>query len=249
MFPLRDHNPSERRPFVTYALLAVNALVFLYMWPLYGSTAASQVFVDYGMIPQRLSQGVDLETLVTSMFLHGGFMHFAGNMLFLWIFGDNLEDMLGHVRFLLFYLATGIAAALLQYATDPGSPVPMIGASGAIAGVMGGYLLLFPKAKVDVLFIIVIIFKIIPIPAWAALLVWFGLQLFNGVASFGVEGGGVAHWAHAGGFIAGFALIAPLWMRLGAQRFWDRTDGHPDHPEAKYKLTRTSVPRTGRRKR
>lgn len=249
MFPIRDHNPSERVPFVTYALVVMNALVFLYMWPHYGTIGASQVFVDYGMIPARLSHGSGIETLITSMFLHGGFMHFAGNMLFLWIFGDNLEDMLGHVRFLLFYLTAGIAAALLQYATDPGSPVPMVGASGAIAGVMGGYLLLFPKAKVDVLFIIVIIFKIIPIPAWAALLVWFGLQLFNGVSSFGADGGGVAHWAHAGGFIAGFALIAPLWLRLGAQRFWDRTDGHPDHPEATYRLTRTSVPRSGQRRK
>ena len=249
MFPIRDHNPSERRPFITFALLAVNTVIFLYMWPLYGSAEASQVFIDYGMIPQRLSLGLSPETLITSMFLHGGFMHFAGNMLFLWIFGDNLEDMLGHVRFLLFYLATGIAAALLQYATDPSSTIPMIGASGAIAGVMGGYLLLFPKAKIDVLFIIVIIFKIIPIPAWAALLVWFGLQLFNGVASFGMDGGGVAHWAHAGGFIAGLALITPLWLRLGAQRFWSRTDGHPDHPEAKYKLSRSSIPRTRRHKR
>ncbi len=185
MFPIRDHNPSERVPFVTYALLAVNTVVFLYMWPLYETAAATQVFIDFGMIPARLLHGFGLETLITSMFLHGGFMHFAGNMLFLWIFGDNLEDMLGHVLFLLFYLATGIAAALLQFATDPGSSVPMIGASGAIAGVMGGYLLLFPKAKVDVLFIIVIIFKIIPIPAWVALLVWFGLQLFNGVSTLG----------------------------------------------------------------
>ncbi|MCK0143040.1 rhomboid family intramembrane serine protease [Aliiroseovarius sp. F20344] len=249
MFPLRDHNPSERRPVVTYGLLAANTLVFLFMLPLYGSSAASEIFVSYGMIPARLSQGAELETLITSMFLHGGFMHFAGNMLFLWIFGDNLEDMLGHVKFLLFYLATGIAAALLQYVTDPSSAVPMIGASGAIAGVMGGYLLLFPKARVDVLFIIVIIIRVIPIPAWAALLVWFGLQLFNGVASFGAEGGGVAHWAHAGGFIAGFAIVLPLWLRLGAQRFWERTDGHPDHPEAKYKLTRSSIPRTGRRRR
>lgn len=249
MFPIRDHNPSLRVPLVTYGLLVANTLVFLYMWPLYGSTEALQMFVDYGLIPNRLSYGFAPETLVTSMFLHGGFMHFAGNMLFLWIFGDNLEDMLGHVRFGLFYLATGIAAALLQYATDPSSQVPIIGASGAIAGVMGGYLLLFPKSKVDVLFIIVIFFKIIPIPAWAALLVWFGLQLFNGVAAFGANGGGVAHWAHAGGFIAGFVLIAPLWLRLGAQRFWNRTDGHPDHPEAKYRLTRSSIPRSGQRRR
>jgi membrane associated rhomboid family serine protease len=111
MFPIRDHNPSERVPFVTYALVGMNALIFLYMWPLYGTTGASRVFVDYGMIPARLSQGGGFETLITSMFVHGGFMHFAGNMLFLWVFGDNLEDMLGHVRFLLFYLATGVAAA------------------------------------------------------------------------------------------------------------------------------------------
>lgn len=246
MFPIRDHNPSERTPFVTIGLIFANLIVFVISqgW----APQFNTIWLSGALYPQAVMNGQHLSGLITHMFLHAGVMHIAGNMLFLWIFGDNLEDMLGHVRFLMFYLATGIAAALLQYATDPGSPVPMVGASGAIAGVMGGYLLLFPKAKVDVLFIIVIIFKIIPIPAWVALLVWFGLQLFNGVASFGADGGGVAHWAHAGGFIAGFALIAPLWLRLGAKRFWDHTDGHPDYPEATYKLTRSSIPRTRRRR-
>ncbi len=248
MFPIRDHNPSTRTPVVTYGLLGLNTLVFLFMWPLYGSHAATDLFMSYGMIPARLSDGAGTLTLISSMFLHGGFMHFAGNMLFLWIFGDNLEDMLGHGRFLGFYLLAGILAALAQFAGDPASPVPIVGASGAIAGVMGGYLLLFPKARVDILLIIVIIFKIVPVPAWLMLILWFGLQLFNSAASFGGDAGGVAHLAHAGGFIAGFVMVLPLWRRLGGASFWDRTSGHPDHPEARYRLTRSNVPQVGRRK-
>ncbi|MDE9451040.1 rhomboid family intramembrane serine protease [Aliiroseovarius sp. Z3] len=249
MFPIRDHNPSERTPYVTYGLIAVNLMVFLMMLPLYGNEAASgRVFIQYGLIPLRLMNGDGCETILTSMFLHGGFMHFAGNMLFLWIFGDNLEDILGHVRFAIFYLVSGLGAALLQVAADVSSVVPMVGASGAIAGVMGGYLLLFPRARVDVLFIIVVIFKVVPFPAWLMLLLWFGLQVVNGALNWSQMGGGVAYWAHAGGFIAGFLFVLPVWKGLGGQAFWTRTDGHPDHPDARYKFAKSSIPAIRRRK-
>jgi len=180
---------------------------------------------------------------VTSMFLHGGFMHLAGNMLFLFIFGDNLEDELGHLGFILFYIASGLGAAGLQFAADPNSLVPMIGASGAIAGVMGGYLLLFPRARVDVLIIIVVFFKIFPVPAWLMLAVWFALQLFNGAAG---ADAGIAYWAHAGGFVVGFLWVLPKWLREGGPDFWRRSQGHPDHPAARY--GRSSVPVVRRRK-
>ena len=152
MFPIRDHNPSERTPYVTYALLAANILIFISYWPLQTNYPEHLgAFWDaWAMRPVEITRGIDLHTLVTSMFLHGGWMHLAGNMLFLYIFGDNLEDQLGHVPFLLFYLACGVLADLGQIIADPDSPIPNVGASGAIAGVMGGYLLLFPKAKVDI---------------------------------------------------------------------------------------------------
>ena len=136
------------------------------------------------------------------MFLHAGWMHLGGNMLFLWIFGDNLEEEMGHLGFLIFYLACGAAAGLAQALPDPGALTPMVGASGAIAGVMGGYLLLFPKARVDVLFIFIIFFRIFAIPAWIVLGIWLALQIFSGVAT-PTDAGGVAYWAHVGGFVAG----------------------------------------------
>ncbi|MCK8482679.1 rhomboid family intramembrane serine protease [Aliiroseovarius sp. S2029] len=249
MFPIRDHNPSERTPFVTYGLIAANLIVFLVMLPLYGNDADSAwVFQNYGLIPLRLMSGDGFETILTSMFLHGGFLHFAGNMLFLYIFGDNLEDVLGHVRFALFYLVSGLGAALLQVAADVTSVVPMVGASGAIAGVMGGYLLLFPRARVDVLFIFVVIFRVFAFPAWLMLLFWFGLQIVNGALNWSQIDGGVAYWAHAGGFIAGFLFVLPIWKRLGGTAFWARTEGHPDKPAAKYKLVNSNIPAIRRRK-
>lgn len=243
MFPIRDHNPSEKTPVVTYALLATNIGVFLAIWPLFGDPAALQrVYLAWGLVP-RLSEPV---TFVTSMFLHGGVMHLLGNMLFLWIFGDNLEEEMGHLGFLAFYLAGGLAAAGLQVMTDPASPVPMVGASGAIAAVLGGYLLLFPKARVDILLILIVIIRIIPVPAWLMLGVWFALQLFGGyMADPGT--GGVAYWAHAGGFVAGFVLTLPVWLRRGGPAFWTRTRGHPPHPEARYRFRRSNVPRVPRR--
>jgi membrane associated rhomboid family serine protease len=165
----------------------------------------------------------------------------------LYIFGDNLEDEMGHVGFALFYLATGVAAGALQIAADPYSHVPVVGASGAIAGVMGGYLLLFPKAKVDVLIIFVIFFRIFPIPAWIMLGLWFGLQLLGGFSTPSDEAD-VAYWAHAGGFIAGLVLTMPFWLARGGFSFWNRTHGAPPHPEAVYPLVRSRIPVIPRRK-
>ncbi len=244
MFPIRDHNPSGGTPYVTYALIAANIAVFLYMLPLYGDPVRITLFFrQWALIP---AQG-DWTGYLTSQFLHGGFMHLAGNMLFLWVFGDNIEDEMGHLPFLGFYLLSGIAAGIAQTLPDPASSVPMVGASGAIAGVMGGYLLLFPRARIDVLFIIVILIRVIPIPAWIVLGVWFAIQVFSGAAT-PTEGGGVAYWAHAGGFVAGLGMTLPLWLRLGGPGFWRRTEGHPPHPEARYPLARTSIPRVGRRR-
>jgi membrane associated rhomboid family serine protease len=245
MFPIRDHNPSSRTPFVTYALIAINVAVFISYWPLFSNPPALEAFfARWALVPAR-AQPLGF---VTSMFLHGGLMHLAGNMLFLWIFGDNLEDKLGHVGYLLFYLAGGIGAGLIQVASEPGSAVPMVGASGAIAAVMGGYLLLFPRARVDVVLILVIIFRVFPVPAWVMLGVWLGLQVFSGTFST-ANAGGVAYWAHTGGFVVGLVLTLPVWLRLGGPAFWWQNDGRPPHPEVRYRVARTSVPAAGRRKR
>jgi len=249
MFPIRDHNPSEKTPYVTYALIAANVLVFLSYVVLFGDERALSAFYsNWALVPAAVSDGYNLHTLVTSMFLHGGLMHLGGNMLFLWIFGDNLEEDMGHVGFLLFYLASGLGAAFAQVLAAPYSVVPMVGASGAIAGVMGGYLLLYPRARVDVLFIFIIFFKIFPIPAWAMLGIWFALQLVNGAGADAAAGGGVAYWAHSGGFVAGFLLALPVWLRLGGRGFWSRTKGHPDHPKARYKLSQSHIPTVKRRR-
>ena len=240
MFPIRDHNPSERTPYVTYALIGLNVAIYLIgLATLQTDQDISRFYFDYALIPARLSEGQNVTALVTSMFLHAGLMHLAGNMLFLWIFGDNLEDKMGHIPFLIFYLFCGIGATLTHYAPDPSSFVPLVGASGAIAGVMGGYQLLFPKAKVDIFIFIIIFFRIFPIPAWIMLGLWFGLQVVNGIGSDPTTGG-VAYWAHAGGFVIGLIATLPVWLKSGGTRFWQQTDGHPDHPEASY--GRSSIP-------
>ncbi|MDH5797484.1 MAG: rhomboid family intramembrane serine protease, partial [Paracoccaceae bacterium] len=166
--------------------------------------------------------------------------------LFLYIFGDNLEDLFGHRRFLLFYLICGFLAGLTHVFSDPSSMIPTVGASGAIAGVMGGYILLFPKARVDVLIILVVIYRIISVPAWLVLGAWFALQLFSGTAVSSDEGG-VAYWAHAGGFVFGLLITLPFWLKRGGTTFWSATLGHPPHPETKYRWAKTSVPRIRRR--
>ena len=247
MFPIRDHNPAERTPYVTYALIASNITIWLYGLAFVNTDAQlSALYYDYAMIPARFHVGENYLGMFTSLFLHAGFMHLAGNMLFLWIFGDNLEDKMGHVRFFVFYIISGAGAAYAQYIIDVWSPVPMVGASGAIAGVMGGYLLLFPKAKVDIFLFLIIFIRIFPIPAWVMLGIWFGLQLFNGIGASTV-GGGVAYWAHTGGFVIGLILTIPLWLSNGGPGFWDRTKGHPDHPEARYTFIRSRVPKVTRK--
>jgi membrane associated rhomboid family serine protease len=249
MFPIRDHNPSGRIPYVTYGLIAVNIAVFVAHWLTSPSEdALNEFFYYWGLVAQDVTHGAGYSRIFTSMFLHAGWMHLLGNMLFLWIFGDNLEDEMGRRGFLAFYLASGIAAAAAQVLADPGSPVPMVGASGAIAGVMGGYLLLYPKARVDVLFIFLVFFRIFAIPAWAVLGVWIGIQLFSG-ASMPIEGEGVAYWAHIGGFFGGIVLSIPIFVKLGGPSFWSRTEGHPPNPVAQYPLTASTIPKLPRRQR
>ena len=246
MFPIRDHNPSESRPFVTYVLIAINIGIFFSYWDrIDHGRAMDAFFFNWGLVPGRITAGFAYDTLITSMFLHGGFLHLAGNMLFLWIFGDNIEDEMGHLGFALFYLASGLAAAGLQIIGDPTSAVPMVGASGAIAGVLGGYLLLYPRAKVDVLIIFVIFFRIFTIPAWVVLGVWLAVQFINGAAN---AADGVAYLAHVGGFIGGLLMTLPVWVRRGARGYWARTRGQPPHPAAQYELTDSRIPRVIRRR-
>lgn len=245
MFPIRDHNPSGRTPYVTYALITVNIAVFL-SYAGMDDRAINGFFYDWAIIPRQVSSGEGWVTLFTSMFLHAGLAHLGGNMLFLWIFGDNLEDKMGHRKFFTFYVLSGLAAGLVHVLAAPGSVVPTVGASGAIAGVMGGYLLLFPKAKVDILIILIVFFRVIPVPAWLMLMLWFGMQFLGGIGA-DPNTGGVAYWAHAGGFVAGFLLTIPTWRRLGGKAFWDRTHGVPPHPVADYRSVTTRIPKVRRR--
>ena len=205
MIPLRDVIPSRTRPLVTVSLIALNISVFLFQVGL-SPRAAERFIFAFGVIPANLS----MMTVVTAMFVHGGLAHLAGNMLFLWIFGDNVEDRLGHGRFLVFYLLCGSVAALAQAAFDPGSPVPMVGASGAIAGVMGAYVILYPQSRVLMLFPFPpILFEL---PAVVFLAMWFVIQFLSGLGSLAAVGardlaGGVAFWAHVMGFVAGVLLV------------------------------------------
>jgi len=216
MIPLKDDNPTTRAPYVTLGLIALNSLIFLWQFSL-GAQAELRVSYGLGLVPsvllgeRELSQSLAILpaalTPLTSMFLHGGWMHLIGNMLFLWIFGNNIEDAMGHVRFVAFYLLCGFAAAAAQVAQDIHSTVPMIGASGAIAGVLGAYILLYPRTKVLVLLPIIIIWTVVRLPAWVLIGFWFGMQFLLGAGSLGAGGGGVAHWAHVGGFVAGLGLV------------------------------------------
>ena len=245
MFPIRDHNPSGQRPLITQALIALNLLVFLTGLLLFpGESGAITLQNAFGLVPRALTAGHGGLGLITHMFLHAGWMHLAGNMLFLWIFGDNLEEAMGRLPYLGFYLGCGLAAAAAQYAVDPNSPVPMIGASGAIAGVLGGYLLLYPRARVDVLVIFIIFFRIFAIPAWITLGLWFGLQLMAQITAPDAAGG-VAYAAHIGGFLAGVILTLPVWLRRGGVAGWAATLGIPDHPETQF--SRSLIPVIRRR--
>ena len=217
MFPISDVIPSRSTPFVTIALIALNSLAFLYELRL-DDAALDRLARAAGVVPAAFSAS----DVLTGMFLHGGWLHFLGNMLYLWIFGDNVEDRFGHVRFLLFYLACGGAAALAQVMIDPASTIPMIGASGAIAGVMGAYFVLFPQSRVLAGIFVIFIIDVIEIPAIFFLGVWFLMQLFSGVGSL-VEAaeGGVAFFAHIGGFLTGVVAGAYARARANTRRnYW-----------------------------
>ncbi len=229
MFPLKDDNPSNSAPVVTVALIVLNALFFVYQISLEAGGAdgarAGQAFIEeFGLVPCRLTGacrvGAELPspvlTIFTSMFMHGGLFHIGGNMLYLWIFGNNVEDTLGHGRYLLFYLLSGVAAALAQTAVGPSSVVPMVGASGAVSGVLGAYLLLFPHAHVTTLIILGFFFRLVQVPAMVVLGFWIVLQVLNGLGSFG-SSGGVAFFAHIGGFLAGMGLLYALKPRAGSR--------------------------------
>ncbi|HZH04623.1 MAG TPA: rhomboid family intramembrane serine protease [Myxococcaceae bacterium] len=257
MIPISDDNPTLRTPVMTYFLLgAIGAVWFLVEGAGLSAEALARAVCNWGMVPGELTGGaalgeavplsrslacvvdrepVNVLTPVTSMFLHGGWGHLLGNAVFFWVFGNNVEDSMGRFRFLVFYLVCGLAAALTHVMVDPTSPIPTVGASGAISGVMGAYLVLYPRVRVNMLFIIFIIIRIIPLPAWVVLLWWFGVQLLSGLPQLTMAGSeassGVAFWAHIGGFVAGVVLIKLFESRSRvAQRDAIRHRLHPDHP-------------------
>jgi len=257
MIPVSDDNPTLRTPIVTYLLLgAIGATWFFVQGAGLNSQAMAASVCNLGLVPGELTGlatvggGVPLGaglwclvdtdpinrlTPVTSMFLHGSWGHLLGNCLFFWVFGNNIEDSMGRLRFLVFYLVCGLAAAAAQVMVDPASPIPMVGASGAISGVMGAYLVLYPRVRVNMLFILLIFIRIIPLPAWMVLLWWFGVQVLTGLPQLNQldaeGGGGVAVWAHVGGFVAGLVLVKLFENReLTSRRTGWRHRLHPDHP-------------------
>jgi membrane associated rhomboid family serine protease len=231
MFPLSDDNPRQGPATVTWSLIAVCVAVFLWQFSL--GEAGEVAIYGFGMIPARLFGGAELSaaiptvspplTIVTSMFMHGGFLHLGGNMLYLWIFGDNVEDSMGHLRFLVFYVACGAAAALAQAWVDPASTIPMVGASGAISGVLGAYILLHPRATVRTLIVLGFFVTIVHVPAAIVLGIWFVMQ-FLSAAAMPTGEGGVAFWAHVGGFVAGVVLVFPFKRRAVA--LWQAPRSH-----------------------
>ena len=214
MIPLRDDNPAQRMPVVTRAIILANLVAFMYELSL--GENMPEFLREWGVVPGRLfaslvgdtSMPVEMATLMTSMFLHGGWMHFIGNMWYLWIFGDNVEDRLGALRFFVFYLAAGVVSALVHSALLPGSPIPTVGASGAIAGVLGAYANAFPRARVLTLIPIFFFFQVVAVPALILLGIWFLIQFISGTLSFGSGSGGVAWWAHIAGFVFGWVVMA-----------------------------------------
>lgn len=253
--PLYDDNPIQRTPVVTYALIGM--CIGAFFWQLGQDDEA--VSYSYGMVPAALFGYAELPrslqvippwaTLFTSMFLHGGWLHLGGNMLFLWIFGNNIEDLLGRGRFLVLYLGSGLAAALAQALTDPTSTIPMVGASGAIAGVLGAYLITYPHANVHVFLWIIIVFTIVTVPAWILLGFWFAMQVFSGLEA-GRGEPGVAFWAHIGGFVAGVVLYLMLRPRRVMLLQPQKTPTFASAPPSALTGRRTfysgSVPNTGR---
>ncbi len=227
MFPIRDDNPQIMLPIATVALIAMNAAVWVLLQGLGSEPQLSRSICQLGLIPGellgltepgtqiRLSEALvcnlgdasTWHTTISSMFMHGGWLHLLGNMWFLWIFGNNVEDSMGHGRFVIFYLLCGLAAAAAQVIANPSSNIPMVGASGAIGGVMGAYVLLYPRVNVHLLIFLGFYVTTIAVPAVFMLGYWFLLQVVSGVGSLGSTGGGVAFWAHAGGFAAGAILV------------------------------------------
>ncbi|NKC01036.1 MAG: rhomboid family intramembrane serine protease [Pseudomonadales bacterium] len=227
MIPFRDENPTVNLPIATYVIIGMNVVVWFTVQGFGSTYALAESFCYYALIPGDLLGSVaantqiavadnlacsihgrgELSTLVSSMFMHGGWLHILGNMLFLWVFGDNVEDIMGPFRFACFYVLCGLAAAVAQILNDPTSVIPMVGASGAIGGVMGAYAIMFPRARVHMLIILVVYITTISVPAILMLGYWFLLQLLSGVGSSGGSGGGVAFWAHIGGFVAGVVLV------------------------------------------
>ena len=219
MFPIRDDNPQILTPYATVGIVLLNVFAWIFVQGLGNEPGLSASVCNFGLIPGELLQQVATTrsicvigdptwyTTVTSMFMHGGWMHILGNMWFLWIFGNNVEDAMGSWRFVCFYLLCGLAAAAAQVAAAPASNIPVVGASGAIGGVMGAYILLYPRVRVHMLFILVVYVTTFAVPAWLMLGYWLLLQIVSGIATFGAEGGGVAFWAHIGGFVGGSILI------------------------------------------
>jgi membrane associated rhomboid family serine protease len=209
VFPIGDENAGNSiKPYVNWVLIGINFAILIYEVILPPQQLDAFIF-QFGAIPAQISHFHDLYTILSSMFLHGGWAHLLGNMLFLYIFGDNIEDAMGHAAYLLFYLLCGIIAAVAQVLLDPSSTIPLIGASGAISGVMGAYIVLFPQGKVRTVVLFGYIGQVILVPAWVMIGLWFVLQLFSGFAALGAASdvGGVAFWAHIGGFIAGALLV------------------------------------------
>ena len=244
MIPIRDTIPHQRTPYVVYGLIAANALVFLYQMGM-SPEQLHHFFQYYGVLParynrpeiwDRLGVAMQLAPFASSMFLHGGVLHILGNMWMLWIFGDNVEDWFGHVGFLIFYLFCGVASALLHLMFNWGSTLPTVGASGAIAGVMGAYFLLYPRARVVTLLPIFFFFTFIELPAVVFLGFWFAMQLLSGAAALGKAGaGGIAWWAHIGGFAAGALVVfllggakprRPTKSRPTLKPMWEKVDDY-----------------------
>lgn len=224
MLPYKDENPTRTFPFVTIGIIIINVLV--YVWELMSPAGENYIVFRYGAIPSDLISFEKTRylhpalTIFSSMFLHGGLLHIGGNMLYLWIFGDNIEDMLGHFRFVLFYLVSGIVAAYSHAITSPASTIPMIGASGAIAGVLGAYIVLFPRARVRSLIFFGFFVEIVRIPALIVIGFWAIIQVVNGLLSQGLlPQGGIAWFAHVGGFLTGLLTIK-LWLPKRRFKEW-----------------------------
>ncbi len=253
MIPVRDENPQLRIPFVTYCLIALNILCWLLLQGFGTEPALSNSVCGFGVIPADLTgSGVatgagmcvvdgqpDWLTAMTSMFMHGSWMHLIGNMWFLWIFGNNVEDAMGPIRFIFFYVITGLAAVAAQVIADTNSVIPMVGASGAIGGVMGAYIVLYPRVHVHMLLFLVVYMRTFAIPAIATLGYWILVQVIGGLSSIGSDEGGVAFWAHIGGFVAGALLIFIFRNEQLLERHPYRGWNQKEHPNIAWKSVST----------